>query len=376
MGPTAGTPVVFTFASTNPTSTGVTLPSAATINGQPVSKQFTSSPGLYSLTYTTDDAHVDWPWTGFNLSVVLQTTSPVVQYTAAAEVYPTFALWHAGVVPSSLSSLNKPYWLSSGGGGVYGSGSSSSGALVLSLGGGVLRLYRVSVVSSGAADYVPSSLVVTDVTSAAGLPGVAATSVAAGDIDNDGDDDLLLVLGSSVGVLVNNGSGYYLDQSSTRGVTATSCSGVALFDANGDGWLDVLVVAAVSKTALFMNAGAGVFVDDTTARLQTSTTGDYVSANAFDADGDGDVDVFLVGGVNYYNVLLVNDGSGHFVNGAVARGVAGDLHSVYTATVADLNRCVWGVCALFGCLIACMALRLVHLLGCMALRLHVACLHR
>ena len=343
--PVTGTPVNFIFVSTNPSSSSVTLPSAATINGQTVSSSFMTNPGAYSLTYITDDGHIDWPWTGFTLSVVLQTSSPLVVFTAAPVASPTYAVWQPDAVPSSLLGLGRQCWLQ-----LTATGPAS--AVVVAMGdttpAALVRLLVITAVPVIGGDYRTRTLNVSDVTSAAGFPTAFAVSAAAGDIDGDGDDDVILLLTSSVMVLVNNGSGAYTDGSAASGVSLTLVAPVAvlLFDGNGDGALDLLVVASASQSAFFVNNGSGVFVDGSLSRLQTSLVGNYVAAAWADFDVDGDVDVLVVGAANYFNVLLVNNGTGYFVSDASARGVAGDLSTSYAVTVADVNRSELGeLCA-------------------------------
>jgi hypothetical protein len=106
--------------------------------------------------------------------------------------------------------------------------------------------------------------------------------------------------------------------------------GLALFDADGDGWLDAYLVNGATftalrgeeparRSALYRNRGDGRFEDVTDAAGvanlawgQGACTGDY--------DGDGDDDLYVT---NYGpNRLYRNDGRGRFTDGAAAAGVA------------------------------------------------------
>ncbi|MCH9650237.1 MAG: CRTAC1 family protein [Deltaproteobacteria bacterium] len=95
--------------------------------------------------------------------------------------------------------------------------------------------------------------------------------------------------------------------------------GVALFDADGDGDLDLYVVNGgplpggepekVSRNRFFANRGDGTFEDRTEASGAGETSYGMGVAVA-DIDGDEDLDLYLL---NYGpNVLLRNDGSGRF----------------------------------------------------------------
>ena len=111
-------------------------------------------------------------------------------------------------------------------------------------------------------------------------------------------------------------------------------SGVALFDADGDGWTDVLFVQggawvgyeeAVDRELrgatmrLFHNRGDGTFEDVTgAAGLDVALYG--FGAAPADYDGDGDLDLF----VTAYgpNRLFRNDGSGRFLDVSETAGLA------------------------------------------------------
>jgi hypothetical protein len=119
--------------------------------------------------------------------------------------------------------------------------------------------------------------------------------------------------------------------------------GAALFDMDGDGDLDVLLVQSGSMSAapgtpsghrLYRNDGRGTF-EDATAGSGVDTVGGYgMGAATGDYDGDGDIDVYLTGlGAN---ALLRNDGGGRFADVTHAAGVAGSGWST-SATFVDVD---------------------------------------
>lgn len=82
------------------------------------------------------------------------------------------------------------------------------------------------------------------------------------------------------------------------------------------------------------NAGGGSFVDATATHLP-ATAGSSMDAQAFDADGDGDLDL-LVAKEMQPNVLLLNDGTGRF---AIAAGhLPGGTHDSEDVAVGDFDR--------------------------------------
>jgi hypothetical protein len=150
-----------------------------------------------------------------------------------------------------------------------------------------------------------------------------ARSIAAGDVDRDGDVDLfvggrpyLAPPGGQDRLFLNDGRGQFTDATAAR-LPAESSFGhaCALADVDGDGDLDLYV--GNSKTGgnvqaqdfLWLNDGTGRFSDVTTARLPADD--DFTEALAAgDVDGDGDVDVVL--GNQVGQKLYRNDGTGRF----------------------------------------------------------------
>jgi len=118
-------------------------------------------------------------------------------------------------------------------------------------------------------------------------------------------------------------------------------SGVAAGDVDGDGWPDLFFVnnapsgVAGARCALYRNRGDGTFEDVTDASgagLEVLGMG----AAFLDADGDGDLDLF----VSAYGTchLLANDGSGRFTDESGAAGLAAHEGFWTGIGVADYDR--------------------------------------
>jgi hypothetical protein len=108
-------------------------------------------------------------------------------------------------------------------------------------------------------------------------------------------------------------------------------SGVALFDYNNDGWLDIYLVNALSDpdktsetSALFRNNKDGTFTDVTCqAGLQNQRWGTGVCAGDYNNDGYPDLYVGNLGRSRLYR----NNGDGTFTDVADRAGVAVDTWS-------------------------------------------------
>lgn len=139
----------------------------------------------------------------------------------------------------------------------------------------------------------------------------------AGDVDGDGDVDLVIGSydtswggqGVPLMLLVNDGTGVFAHATAQMPSTAFSSGHVALRDFDGDDDLDLLAAldrnhTSTRRTIFFANNGSGFFTDESAARLPTTTSS--WGASVLDLDHDGDLDVAQSDGD------LVNDGTGHF----------------------------------------------------------------
>ena len=152
-------------------------------------------------------------------------------------------------------------------------------------------------------------------------PSTSVSSVAAGDYDGDGDEDLHITRGPGLtDLLYRNDGGFTFTNVSAAAGIASDGSGMASCwgDYNGDGWLDLYVsyrtghVNNWEENRLYRNNGDGTFTD-VALQVGAQSTGDpTLVATFFDYDRDGDADLYL--GTDkgshsaYINHLLRNDG--------------------------------------------------------------------
>ena len=121
-------------------------------------------------------------------------------------------------------------------------------------------------------------------------------------------------------------------------------AGVAVFDFDGDGWLDIWLVQGgplagrdddLPSDRLFRNVGGGELrFEDITAAVGMRATGYGMGIATGDVDNDGDLDVFLA---NFgANQLFENRGDGRFRDITAQSGLHGEVWSA-TASFADID---------------------------------------
>lgn len=163
------------------------------------------------------------------------------------------------------------------------------------------------------------------------------------DFDNDGDLDLYIAH-CRQGVnnpddprrwnrlFVNDGSNNYTDQAEDYGVQVRFQSWTADFgDIDNDGDFDMVLTNHDNDIQLFENDGTGHFTE-ITAGSGLEYGGFMLQSKFADFDNDGFIDLLIAGGVEYY---FKNDGDGTFtrITGLFPSGKA--MHSFATG---DLNN--------------------------------------
>ncbi len=161
----------------------------------------------------------------------------------------------------------------------------------------------------------------------------APGKITCGDVDNDGDADLLAVCaqGSEVSIIRNAGDGgFTLSPSDTYDIMG-QVKDVKGADVNGDGWLD-LIAADINydRVMVFISYGNGYMADP----VFYDNEGDApYGLTAGDVDGDGDIDIVTANYISRDVTVMKNDGFGLFT----ASGTfAADPEASYI-DMADLN---------------------------------------
>ena len=199
---------------------------------------------------------------------------------------------------------------------------------------------------------------VTDIASQAGVDWLDYTfSALLIDLDNDGDQDLVLATQTTMLFMANDGTGQFTKRSSMFAVDSPYTLSAADYDSDGD--LDLYICGYDladqhndlptpvpyhdanngSPNALLRNDGAFQFVDVTTeCGLDQNNSRFSFSAAWEDYDNDGDMDLYVANDFGRNN-LYRNDG-GHFVDVADAAGVQ-DIAAGMAVTWGDYNRDGW-----------------------------------
>jgi enediyne biosynthesis protein E4 len=120
--------------------------------------------------------------------------------------------------------------------------------------------------------------------------------------------------------------------------------GAAVGDVDGDGWADLYLTRLDGPGTLYRNSHDGTF-EDVTKRAGLDRVDQPTNGAAWvDVDNDGHLDLFVTTLAGTRFSLFHNDGHGHFVDQAVARGVSlasRDPHVGFSVNVGDYDGDGW-----------------------------------
>jgi hypothetical protein len=172
-----------------------------------------------------------------------------------------------------------------------------------------------------------------------------AGAVHAGDIDGDGDIDLVIAdwgdhpnpddekvpaTPVTIRILENDGHGNFKPGAVLEAPNGSSATDIDLHDVNGDFALDIVLTNRNGQSRLYLNDGKGVFTDVTETLAFPKKRGPFTfNAELCDVDGDGDLDLLFDGGSadvdGHDTQLLINDGTGRFTD--ESERIVGDVPS-------------------------------------------------
>ena len=172
-----------------------------------------------------------------------------------------------------------------------------------------------------------------------GAPGVVIF-----DYDGDGDEDFYVTNGPGVASslfqnqLAQSGQATFLDVAWQAGVDALAddSSGVCAGDTDNDGDPDLLVVSPFGPHRLFVNQGDGTFADATSTAGLGGSTSSSVGCSFGDVDNDGLIDLAVANTTvdmsnglglvvpfdfNQHNELFLNIGGNEFIDVSATSGI-------------------------------------------------------
>ena len=189
----------------------------------------------------------------------------------------------------------------------------------------------------------------------------------AADLDNDGDQDLIISnFGANI-LLENKADGTFENSTDHAGLQGKSWStSILTADFNNDGLLDIYILNFIKYekglktyeassgystgknkqfiTALFdsvpnqlyINKGNLVFEDKTAESGLADSSGRGMSAEALDINNDGFIDIFISNGQGSPNKLFLNDGKLNFIDASESYNISTIKQST-GVSIADIN---------------------------------------
>ena len=159
-------------------------------------------------------------------------------------------------------------------------------------------------------------------------------AMVATDLDGDADPDLATAdqLGHDMTILINNGSGGFHERSTSPEAAGSRPFALAAGDIDGDADQDLIVADTFDGVQVFRNNGAGNF-----SELGSSPehAGSFPGGLALaDLDADSDLDLAVANGGDDDVSILRNNGRGNFIEEAASPATD---HQPFGVVAADLD---------------------------------------
>ena len=154
-------------------------------------------------------------------------------------------------------------------------------------------------------------------------------SIALGDVDGDGDLDLVAGNYNQTNRLyLNNGTADPFNSVTGSDISsdAHDTSFIALGDVDGDGDLDLVAGNDDQTNRLYLNNGTADPFNGVTGSDISSDAHDTTSIALGDVDGDGDLDLVAGNYGNQANRLYLNNGTADPFSGVSGSDISSDAH--------------------------------------------------
>ncbi len=195
---------------------------------------------------------------------------------------------------------------------------------------GVNRLYLNNRASAPFSGVSPKNI---------GSEANATTYIAIGDIDNDGDLDVIVGNYAQPNMAYkNNGASSPFNGVNGTVIVSSSTAfytrGIALGDIDSDGDIDIVEANSDQPNRYYLNDGNGTF--SLGGNITSDSSFSYVIKLA-DIDNDGDLDV-IVGNYNEKNRIYLNNGTSSPFNGISGLNITTDVNPTVDIIAADINH--------------------------------------
>src|SRR5262249_11156606 len=139
-----------------------------------------------------------------------------------------------------------------------------------------------------------------------------AKALAVCDVDGDGDMDVVFAnaFGSQPSILINDGTGHFTNETAARfPVISLNAFGVGFGDVDNDGDIDLVFDDQGGKARLFINDGTGHFTNNVAFQSVAQNKPEAQAVQLVDIDNDFDLDI-IVDGKSTPQQLYINNGNG------------------------------------------------------------------